>query len=234
MRKELIILGGQTGIGKSYLAGQMQYNIAKAGFKTAYFSLEISNEMVVARLIGGLANIKPSRIMTGFLTVDEYDDKLRSQGQVIAHEDCLDFSDDTYEFETLKKTITEGKYDFVVVDFIQNMEVSKVPEEYARLSKVTRELQKLAKDLDCCILALSQLSNMVAREKAEKSASTEYRGSGAIAHAADLGFFIQRGDQYGSITGLDLLLKKNRRGVSGVTFKLLFKNPGGMIVEDQA
>lgn len=233
MRKELVVIGGSTGIGKSNLASQIQFNIARKGFKTAYFSLEISNEMIVARLIGSLSNIKPSRITSGFLDAYEYEEKLRAQGKIIAHEACLDFSDDIYEFEALKKDIAIGKYDFVVVDFIQNIEIERINEEYARLTKVTRELQKLAKELDCCIMALSQLSNLVAREKSDKSVSIEYRGSGAIAHACDLGFFIERGEQIDTLTSLKLFLKKNRRGPSGFTFYLLFKSPGGLIVEDK-
>src|SRR3990167_10979438 len=72
MRKELIILGGYTGLGKSFFAGTLFYNIAKAGFDSAYFSLEISNAMVLSRLVGAQTNIKPTRLIAGFLTPDEY------------------------------------------------------------------------------------------------------------------------------------------------------------------
>jgi replicative DNA helicase len=232
-RKELILLGGQTGIGKSYLAGQIQYNIAVKGFLTAYFSLEISNEMVVSRLIGGIANIKPSRILSGFLNKEEIDEQIKAQSKVIAHDGCMVFSDEIYEFEALKKEIIAGKYAFVVIDFIQNVEVPKIHEEYSRLTKVGRELQKLAKTEDNCILALSQLSNQVAREKAEKSISIEYRGSGALAHACDIGFFIERAQPTPTNNPLTLHLKKNRRGSSGLSFDLEFQYPGGRITEAQ-
>jgi len=232
MRKELIMLGGSTGIGKSFLAGTWQFNIAKQGFKTSYYSLEISNEMIVSRLIGSLSNIKPSRITVGWLDKFEYEEKIRSQAKLTAHEDCLNFFDNIYELALLKESITSSKSDFVIIDFIQNIEILRIPDEYTRLTQATRELQKLAKDLDICILALSQLSNFVAREKAEKSSITEYRGSGAIAHAADLGFFIERGEQTQTTGELKLFLKKNRRGSSGITFNLVFKSPGGLIIED--
>src|SRR6266571_9521504 len=62
IRKELVVIGGHTGIGKSSFGGQILYNIARNGFNTAYFSLEMSNEMIVCRLIGALSKISPIRI----------------------------------------------------------------------------------------------------------------------------------------------------------------------------
>ena len=63
-RDELIVIGGFTGLGKSYLAGQILFNIASKGFKTAYFSLEITNQMILSRLIGQEADLKSIKIVT--------------------------------------------------------------------------------------------------------------------------------------------------------------------------
>src|SRR5690242_14760334 len=63
LKREMIVLGGRTGSGKSFVAATLFHNIAKSGFKCAYFSLEISNEMVVSRLIGASANIQPTHVM---------------------------------------------------------------------------------------------------------------------------------------------------------------------------
>jgi replicative DNA helicase len=230
MRKELVILGGQTGIGKSYFAGQVMFTLAKQGFKTAYFSLEISSEMVVSRLIGSLANIKPTRIMAGLLTEGEHEARVKAKTEVVAHEEYMDFYDDIYDFEQLKKLIHGNSYDFIVVDFLQNVEVSSLPEEYQRLTTVTRQLQKMAKEKDNCILALSQLSNVAANSGAS-SKTLEYKGSGAIAHACDLGFLIERGDINTGENLVKITLKKNRRGVSGYDFVLEFKYPGGWMTQ---
>jgi replicative DNA helicase len=231
MRKEFIVIGAGTGVGKSYIAGQMQYNIAANGFKSAFFSLEISNEMVVSRLIGGRANIKPIRILIGDLTPMEMEEKLKAETRIIAHEKYLDFNDSLYEFDELKQAITENNYDFVVIDFLQNIEFLKAVDENTQLKKISRDFQKLAKAQNCCILALSQLSNATAKEKAEKSSNVEFRGSGAIAHAADLAFFIERGDIVGDRQKFSLFLKKNRRGPKDKTFDFSFQIPGGYIRE---
>lgn len=227
LRKELVILGGSTGIGKSYMAGQMMANMAKNGYKSAYFSLEISNEMVVSRLVGAYANIKSAKVMTSCLEPYEVSLKTRAVAKLSCYADFLTFYDDIYTLEHIIKEVETNKFAFVVVDFIQNVVVPGMM-EYERLSHVALELQKLAKRTNTCILVLSQLSNMVSREK--NNPILEYKGSGSIATVADLGFFIQRGDIDINPDALTLLLRKNRRGVSGLAFNLKFTPPGGMIV----
>ncbi len=228
MRKELIVLGGSTGIGKSYLAGQMFSNIAKAGFKSAYFSLEISNEMVVSRLIGQQANIKSTHVLTGNLDMTDSVSFNTHMSEISVYEEFMNFYDETYRFEEIKKEIIEQGYEFVVVDFIQNV-VELGMDEYTRLSYVALELQKLAKASNSTILVLSQLSNMMARDKS--NSTVEYKGSGSIATVADLGFYITRGDFDINPDDLFLMLRKNRRGVSGQQFNLKFERPGGKIDE---
>jgi replicative DNA helicase len=233
MRKELIVLGGMTGIGKSYLASQLLFNIAGQGFKTAYFSLEISNEMIVSRMMGALSNIKPTRIRMGLLTEEEFQNKLKAKSKLESLGDFLFFYDQTYKLSEIQQEIKDNKFEFIVVDFIQNI-FADGADEYSRLSRAALELQKLAKDCNCTILVLSQLSNVVARE-GFNSKAIEYRGSGSIAMVCDLGFFIER-EMNVSPTGyqvdlLNLNLKKNRRGASGLTFQLRFNHPGGWIYE---
>ena len=103
LRKELVILGGQTGIGKSYIASQIMFNIARDGFKTCYFSLEISNEMLVSRLLGSVANLKSTRVRSGLLTLIELEQLQTAKGKVQAYEDYLSFYDNTYNFSEIKK-----------------------------------------------------------------------------------------------------------------------------------
>lgn len=232
MKKELIIIGAYTGLGKSYVAGQFFYNAVCQGFTCAYFSLEISNMLIVARMIGSLSNLKPTRLIGGFLTPNEFDSKLEAEAKLNAMEKQMYFFDDLYELDKIEKAIKEHKFDFVVVDFIQNV-FARGNEEYSRLSYVALQLQKIAKENNCCILVLSQLSNLMAKEMG-KSPIYEYKGSGAIATVCDLGFFLRRPEVITkdvSENQIDLDLKKNRRGLSGKTFSLLFRHPGGWIYE---
>lgn len=231
MKKELVILGGFTGSGKSYLAGQIALNIAKEGFNTAYFSLEISNKMVATRLVGQIANVKAARISGGLLTANEHEERIMAEGEVEAYDNFLEFVDDQYRLVDISKTITEGKFEFVVIDFIQNVLHSK-DGEYERLSSVALELQQLAKRLNCCILILSQLSNDAAKSM---GGQVEYKGSGSIATVADLGLYLERtevapGAMY---QPLRLYIKKNRRGFSGGELELKMRFPGCLITQNE-
>lgn len=224
MRKELIILGGFTGLGKSYLAGQIMWNIATSGYKSAYFSLEISGEMITSRLIGSLSNIKPTQIVKNKLDYQDKENADEAKMKVSAYSELIYIFDDIYLIDQIIKTVKENKFDFVVIDFIQNV-VSK-GDEYERLSVISLALQRLAKEVNCCILTLSQLSNSAA-----KGTAVEYKGSGSIAMVADLGFFITRGESHGNSNSIVLSLRKNRRGFSGCDFNLEFTMPGGNIHE---
>lgn len=232
MRKELVVLGGFTGSGKSYLAAQIMYNIAQQGFKTAYFSLEISNTMLVSRLVGQLSNIRPTRLIAGLLKEEEQEKRIKAEGQLIAFNSLMDFYDDAYSLLDIQNKCRQEEHEFVVVDFIQNI-LSPQPDEYSRLSFAALQLQKLAKELNICILVLSQLSNQVGKIKSENS-QVEYKGSGNIATVADLGLYLIKEENTapGAIRGLSqIVCKKNRRGLSGWTLPLKIQFPGGLIEE---
>lgn len=227
IKKELVVLGGKTGGGKSLIAGNIFYNMAKNKKKSAYFSLEISSEMVVSRLIGAKADVSPARLMIHELAKPELEATDKAEAEIATYEEFMSFYDDMYYIEEIMKEIEEKKYDFVVIDFLQNI-MTKHKDEYERLSSVALNLQKLAKRVDCCILAVSQLSNIMARDK-KNNDIVEYKGSGAIGHAADLAFFIEAGTA--GEDSLILRLRKNRRGISGTYSLFTIKQPGGRIVE---
>lgn len=228
-RKELIVIGGGSGTGKSYIAGTIFRNIASQGYKSAYFSLEISNAMVSARFIAQDTGIKFSRILYGSLTPDEDTKVNESKISLQVWEDQMDFYDDIYEYDKLEAEIKNNKYDFVVIDFIQNI-IGKGKDEYSVLSSISLRLQKLAKECNCCILALSQLSNSVNRSGGDIA---EFKGSSSIMNVCDLGIFILRKTNSQSLVNDEFVLKiiKNRRGISGLEFNFKFLQPGGKIIE---
>jgi len=217
-KKEIGVIGGDTGQGKSFIAIQMMYEASKRGFKSAYFSLEISNETVVARMLAQLSGEKYSLIQKGEIAnVKAYE---KAEQQLIELSESMDFYDDLYEMKDIEDTMELEAYEIVFVDFIQN--VVQKGDEYERMSYIARRFQRLAKKRNCCIWLLSQISNEMAnRSGAEKK--PRFKGSGNIGIASDFAFFIERNDLDKSI--MDFFLSKNRRGEGDKLFQFRLSFP---------
>lgn len=234
LRKEMVVIGGSTGAGKSYLAIHLAMQAANAGFKVGYFSLEISNELVVARMIGMKAGIKASHILYGL--ADEGDIELKkAQTFVVGLSDLFNVNDNIYDLALLEKDMRQEKYEYIVVDFVQNI-MGTHADTYERLSFISLHLQRLAKQLNCCVVLLSQLSNEVSRDDIE-SRVLEFKGSGSIATVADLAFFLAQKkvdpelDLGSPVQEYTLKLAKNRRGPSNKFTELRVRWPGGTFYE---
>ncbi len=209
--------------GKSYLAGQWARNIASKGFKTIYFSLEISNETLLSRMVGQICNLKATRIMCGLLNENESQLAMKGKAKLADSNPFLHLCDSVYKLKEIEQIVKDNQYEFVVIDFVQNIMADK-KDEYSNMTYISLALQKLAKECNCCIMILSQLSN-----SANKTDGVlEYKGSGGIAMVADLGFFIVR-EPYPS-TKISLQLRKNRRGMYG-NIDLVMRGEGCLIEE---
>lgn len=231
MKRELVIFGAPTGLGKSYICGQIMQNCARKGFSTAYFSLEISGKMIASRLIGAETNLKPTRIISNDLTHAETELRVQAENSLQAYDTFFEIYDDVYELQKIKDFIISGKYELVIIDFAQQIMIRNNSDEYSRLTQIASELQELAKTQNCCIVLVSQLSNLVSREGARGKA-LEFKGSGSLGTAADLAFYLER-EAYNQseYQPVRLTLKKNRRGISGAEFELQFRHPGGQFYE---
>lgn len=231
LQKELVVLGGLSGSGKSYVAAELFFKAVSQGFKSAYFSLEISSQMVVSRLIGSRSGIKPIRIMTETQSGEEWSQFTTGQATVDVYSEFMNFYDDVYELDEIYNEIKKNAYEYVVIDFIQNV-VAK-GQEYERMSYIALELQKMAKELNCCILVLSQVSNESGKTIEKESGVLEYKGSGSIATVCDLGMMIvrERTEEGYMLDSFKITVRKNRRGRSGEFISFDFIQPGGRIEE---
>lgn len=225
-RKEIVIIGGDTGSGKSYLAGQIAFNMAKNKKKCGYFSLEISNEMIVSRILGQIANAKANLVLNNELEPFEESRVQDSFDNFVFDARDLVFYDDIYEMEEIEKAVKKMQFDFIIIDFIQN--VVHKGDEYERLSHVAKKFQRLAKSQNCGILLLSQLSNTIADSK-EEFQKPRFKGSGQIGIVSDQSFLIQRNTALDTV--MDLALIKNRRGEGKRLFQFALSFPGMKFTE---
>lgn len=228
LRKELIVIGAQTGTGKSIFGGHLFWEAVKQKLNCAYFSLEISNQLIASRIVGQLANIPPIHILTGTVWEEKIPVMYEKQAELSLERDHMSFYDNLYKLDEITSEIKKNKYEFVVVDFLQNI-IQPSVSEYEKLSQVALELQKVAKEVNCCIVCLSQLSNAI--NKMGEKRDLEYKGSGSIATACDMGFFISRLDGMNDMN--KLFLRKNRRGAANKTFMIRYMQPGGSLFNEK-
>lgn len=225
-KSDLIILAARPAMGKSTLAMNFAHNIAVQEKKAVlYFSLEMSKEQLVDRVIAAEAGIDAWKIRTGNLRDTDFDKIGHAMG--VLSETPL-FIDDTpginpIQMRTKSRRIAH-KHDvgLIVVDYLQLMSTSSGRND-GRVNEITEislGLKALARELDVPVLALSQLSRSVESRTPPIPQLSDLRDSGSIEQDADIVMFMYRDEYYNPenttkphIT--DLLVKKHRNGPVG-------------------
>ncbi|MGC2235824.1 MAG: replicative DNA helicase [Pyrinomonadaceae bacterium] len=196
----------------------------------AVFSLEMSKEQLVMRMLSSEAKVDAHRFRTGYLTRDEWGRLAEAIGTL---SDAKIFIDDTAGISVLEmraKTrrlfAEQKKLDLIVVDYLQLMSGSgRTESRQQEVSAISRELKGLAKELNVPIVALSQLSRAPEARNPPRPMMSDLRESGSIEQDADVVAFIYREDYYKPTeenAGIaELLISKQRNGPTG-TVKLAF------------
>ena len=246
---DLVIIAGRPAMGKTSFALSMAKNIAvDYHVPIAFFSLEMSNQQLVNRLISNACEIQGSKIMNGQLQPDEWD---RLDKRVNTLLDAPIYIDDTpglsvFELRTkARRLVREHGVKMIMIDYLQLMNANgmRFSSRQEEVSTISRSLKGLAKELDIPILALSQLNRGVeSREGLEgkRPQLSDLRESGAIEQDADMVIFVHRPEYYHIYqddNGRDLhgmaqiIIAKHRKGATGdvlLTFRgeyTRFENP---------
>jgi len=228
---DLIIVAARPSMGKTALCLTLAQNAAileKA--VVAVFSLEMSKEQLVMRMLSSEARVDAHRFRTGYLTRDEWGRLAEAIGTL---SNAKIFIDDTAGISVLEmraKTrrlfAEQKKLDLIVVDYLQLMSGGKRSESRQQeVSLISRELKGLAKEMNVPIVALSQLSRAPEARNPPRPMMSDLRESGSIEQDADVVAFIYREDYYKPSeenAGIaELLIAKQRNGPTG-TVKLAF------------
>lgn len=230
-RTDLVIVAGRPSMGKTALCLTLAQNAAlQSNAVVAVFSLEMSKEQLVTRMLASEAHINAHRFRTGHLMTNEWERLANAIG--VLSEARL-FIDDTPGVSVLemrakcRRLAAEQKQlDLVVVDYLQLMSGSRRTESRQQeVSQISRELKALAKELDVPVVALSQLSRAPEARNPPKPLMSDLRESGSIEQDADVVAFIYREDYYKETEenkGLaELIVAKQRNGPTG-SVKLAF------------
>ena len=214
-KSDLIIVAGRPGMGKTSLATNIAFNIAKAyeprqkangeieaanGGVVAFFSLEMSGDQLATRIIAEQARISSAKIRRGDITQDEFD-RLAEHAQdfssaplYIDQTGGISIGQLAARARRLKRTTG---LDVMVIDYIQLMQGNKRTDNRVQeITEITTGLKSLAKELDVPIVALSQLSRQVESRDDKRPQLSDLRESGSIEQDADVVLFVYREEYY--------------------------------------
>ena len=232
-RSDLIILAARPAIGKTALCLNMAANAAiDYHYPVAIFSLEMSKEQLVMRMLAAAARIDQKRLRTGQLNPDEWGAFLQKIGPLTSAPIYIDDTPAITIRELRAKArrlqSREGDLGLILVDYLQLMGGSGNSENRQQeVSEISRSLKALARELNVPIIALSQLSRTVEQTKDKRPQLSHLRESGSLEQDADIVLFIHREEYYNEDTDrrgiADVIIAKHRNGPTG-TVELAFQN----------
>ena len=228
---DLIIIAGRPSMGKSALATNIGQKAAEAGYPVALFSLEMSKESLVLRMLCGEARVDGQKVRTGHLG-DREMPRLAMAAARLA--ELPFYIDDTpalsvMEVRSRSRRLMRdvGQRGLIIVDYLQLMRANRdVDSREQEISMISRSLKGLAKELDVPVVALSQLNRQVESRADKRPMLSDLRESGAIEQDADLIAFVYRDEFYNKASTeegvAEIIIAKQRNGPLG-TAKLLFR-----------
>ena len=232
---DLIVLAARPSMGKTALAINIAEHVAlNEGLPVAVFSMEMGAAQLAVRIVGSIGRIDQSHLRTGKLTDEEWPrlteaiEKLRTISLHIDESAGLTSSELRANARRLSRQC--GKLGLIVVDYLQLMSGSSSDGENraTELGEISRGLKMLARELQCPVIALSQLNRSVEQRPDKRPMMSDLRESGAIEQDADIIMFIYRDEYYTKDAckepGVaEVIIAKQRNGPTGVV-KLAFMN----------
>jgi len=222
-RQELVVIAARPSMGKTALALNMAQYAAKNGNVVGIFSLEMSAEQLVSRLLCSEARVDAHRLRTGYLNREEWArlaDALRRLCETKV------YIDDTAAVSVMemrakcRRLKAEHGLDMLIIDYLQLMAGrGRIESRQQEVSQISRDLKGLAKELDIPVIALSQLSRAPEQRSEHKPQLSDLRESGAIEQDADVVCFIFREEVYNPTDEnqgtAELIIGKQRNGPTG-------------------
>jgi len=224
-RSDLIILAARPAMGKTTLVTNLAYNVATiAKQPVLFFSLEMSKEQLVDRMLADASGVDSWNIRTGNLSDDDFSKLSDAMGEMA---EAPIFIDDTPGVSVLemrtkaRRAAHEQPLGLIIIDYLQLMQGSGRDNgnRVQEVSEISRGLKLLARELNVPVIALSQLSRSVESRSPQIPMLSDLRESGSIEQDADIVMFIYREEYYNPDTDrkqiTDLIIAKHRNGPVG-------------------
>ncbi len=224
-QSNLLILAARPGVGKTSLAMNIaQYVAVNLKRPVGFFSLEMSKEELVDRLLVGQADIDAWKLKTGKLNEDDFTSLSNAMGELA---EAPLYIDDTPGLSVLemrtkaRRLQVENGLDFLVVDYLQLAHSRNLENRVQEVSEISQSMKNLARELKIPVMVLSQLSRAVETRGGNKPQLSDLRESGSIEQDADVVMFLWREDAENT-ENMMLDIAKHRNGALR-TIPLYFK-----------
>jgi replicative DNA helicase len=224
-RSDLIILAARPAMGKTTLVTNLAYNVATVAKQPVlFFSLEMSKEQLVDRMLADASGVDAWNIRTGNLSDDDFSKLSEAMGELA---EAPIFIDDTPGLSTLelrtkaRRAAHDQPLGLIIIDYLQLMQGSgnNNGNRVQEVSEISRGLKLIARELNVPVIALSQLSRSVESRSPQIPQLADLRESGSIEQDADIVMFIYREAYYNPETEreniTDLIIAKHRNGPTG-------------------
>ena len=225
---QLIILGARPGAGKTAVALNMMYNIARNGYPVTFFSLETTDQKILERLVSSTSNVDMLKIIQKTNISDKEANRVMQAVDKIdkLHSTGFEIIDKAHVTQQDIRQAAMKQYDkpqVIFIDYLQLLNPDKSQKDRRLdVEKISRDLKIIAKENNCVIVALSQLSRGVESRQNKRPMLSDLRESGSIEQDANMVMFLYREDYY------DEMLQDKETGVSEVECNVA-KNRDGVV-----
>lgn len=228
---DLVIVAARPSMGKTTFSMNLAENaVMRSGKPVLVFSMEMPAEAIVMRMLSSLGRIDQTRIRTGKLEDEDWP-RFNSAISMLAEQKL--FIDDQgglspTEVRARARRVARdhGEIGMIMVDYLQLMRVPGAESRVAEISEISRSLKGIAKELNCPVVALSQLNRSLEQRPNKRPVMSDLRESGAIEQDADIIMFIYRDEVYNENSeekGIaEIIIGKQRNGPIG-TVRLAFQ-----------
>lgn len=232
-RGDFILIAARPSMGKTALAVNIAQNAAlRDNRSVAVFSLEMSSLQLTSRIISSESEVSASKLKVGKQSVSEWKRiseaylDIKSKNAKMYIDDTSGITPNELRNKCRKLKATNG-LDMIIIDYLQLMTIPRLSDNRQQeISAISRELKSIAKELDCPLIALSQLSRAPESRTNKRPMLSDLRESGAIEQDADLVMMLYRDSYYNpeaSDNSTELIITKHRNGETG-TVQLDFLN----------
>ena len=224
-KSDLVLVAARPSMGKTaFVLNMAQYMAFECNKTVAIFSLEMSSEQLVNRLLAMEARVDAQKLRNGSLEDNDWESLLESAGTVArSHLIIDDRASSLAEIRSkCRKFKLEHNLDIVIIDYLQLMSSGSSRSSDSRqqeISDISRGLKRMARELDVPVVALSQLSRAVEQRPDHRPMLSDLRESGAIEQDADVVMFLYRDEYYNKESELkgtaEVIIAKQRNGPIG-------------------